>query len=201
MPMLIYSSEKFGSGATIELDNNEICIVSCARVGVRVRTHKKGALLGAFLGAILYHEKDIYKAAKTAQTLDALYPDYPDDLAFNNPVLKAFANAVWHCSSAAEVCAVLNEALEKAPQLANAVEDRAIERAFKAAQDWRPLELTSATYRVIYSDGVGQDTRLTPEEINRWVAASNKQDEGKPYRIIQVVDSTGAVVWPSSRKP
>ena len=28
----------------------------------------------------------------------------------NNPVLIVFANAIWHCRSAAEVCTVLNEA-------------------------------------------------------------------------------------------
>jgi hypothetical protein len=70
----------------------------------------------------------------------------------------------------------------------------------EAAKNWppkRPPELTPATYRVVYSDGASQETLLTPEEINRWATASNRDAEGKfPHRIIRVVNERGVVVWP-----
>ncbi|MGP0059165.1 MAG: hypothetical protein ACLPID_07755 [Beijerinckiaceae bacterium] len=119
MPKLVYSSETVGCGATIELDSTEICIISVAQSGVLVRSHKKqsqkwilGRLLGSFYGSKIYNQTDVYKAAKTALALADLYPEPNASLVFQNPVLSAFANAVWHCSSAAEVSVVLNEAYE-----------------------------------------------------------------------------------------
>src|SRR6266700_4004330 len=41
-------------------------------------------------------------------------------LCFKNPVLAAFSNAIWHCAAAAEVCATLNEAAAKTPELERA---------------------------------------------------------------------------------
>jgi hypothetical protein len=112
MPRLTYSSEKLGCGATIELDNNDICMISIARSGVLVRSCKKdywSRVFGSFFGPILYNEKNIYRAAKTAAFLDSNYPKVAG-LRFQNPVLTAFASAVWNCSSAAEVTIALNEA-------------------------------------------------------------------------------------------
>jgi hypothetical protein len=115
MPKLVYSSEKLGCGATIELDNGDICMISVARVGVLVRCYKKGMFLGSFFGAKLYNEKNVYRAAKTAAALDEKYPQVPS-LKFQNPVLTAFASAIWNCSSAAEVAIVLNEAADRPTQ-------------------------------------------------------------------------------------
>jgi hypothetical protein len=70
MPKLIYSNEKFGWGATIALDSGDVCIVSVAQAGVLVRSYKQnfiGRLLGSFIGTKLYEEKNVYKAAFTAQ--------------------------------------------------------------------------------------------------------------------------------------
>jgi hypothetical protein len=105
MPRLTYSSEKVGCGATIELDNGDTCMISVAQAGVLVRSYKKGfwsGILGSFLGPILYNEKSVYRAAKTAAALDSKYPTVAS-LKFRNPVLTAFASAVWNCSSAAGV--------------------------------------------------------------------------------------------------
>jgi hypothetical protein len=58
MPRLVYSSEKLGCGATIELDSGEICMISVARLGVLVRFYKTGrwnGLLGSFFGSVLYN--------------------------------------------------------------------------------------------------------------------------------------------------
>jgi hypothetical protein len=42
-----------------------------------------------------------------------MFPEGTPSLSFKNPVLSAFANAIWHCSSAAEVSIVLNEPLAR----------------------------------------------------------------------------------------
>ncbi len=113
MPELIYSSEKFGCGATIKLDSGEVCMISVAQSGVLVRSYRDGSFFGSWFGPILYNEKAVYKAARTAMTLALHYPDKTPLPTFQNPVLSAFANAVWHSSSAAEVSIVLNEASER----------------------------------------------------------------------------------------
>lgn len=71
----------------------------------------KKSKMGWF-GAKLFDESNVHKLAKTAQYLHAKYPDdlTPSDMW--NPVLKAFVNAVLHCSTIVEVTMVLNEAYE-----------------------------------------------------------------------------------------
>jgi hypothetical protein len=120
MPKLIRSSETVGCGATIELESEDICMISIAQSGVLVRSYRKGlfgALFGSFFGPVLYNEKNVYKAAQTAMALRSLFPNQNPTLIFLNSILSAFANAVWHCSSAAEVSIVLNEAIAKASPL------------------------------------------------------------------------------------
>jgi uncharacterized protein (UPF0248 family) len=55
--------------------------------------------------------------------------------------------------------------------------------------------MTPASYQVVYSDGVTQETRLIPSEIERWVCGSAKANASKPYRIVRIVDPQGEVVW------
>jgi hypothetical protein len=112
MPRLVFSSEKHGCGATIELDSQEICLVSVSQSGVLVRSSRgrfRRTLVG-IIGAILYSEKNVFKAAMTAAALDSLFPPKRIPLTFQNPVLGAFANAIWQCSSAADICVALNTA-------------------------------------------------------------------------------------------
>ncbi len=114
MPRLVYSNEKVGCGATIELDSSEICMISVAQAGVLVRSYRKGffgAVFGSYFGPTLYNEKNVYLAAKTAASLKSQFPEQISHLNFANPVLSAFANAIWNCASAAEVAVVLNEAI------------------------------------------------------------------------------------------
>lgn len=119
MPKLLRWSETAGCGATIELDNGEVVYVSIAQVSVLVRKWDLHggffkSLMSNFFGAKLYTESSVYKNAQTAQALSELFPDQSSDLPrFKNPVLAVFANAIWHCRSAAEVCTVLNEAADK----------------------------------------------------------------------------------------
>lgn len=111
MPKLVFSNEKFGCGATIKLDNGDTCMISVAQSGVLVRSYGSGFLdqiLGSFLGSELYREKNVYRAAIVARRLRYSTP-YVPELQFQNPVLMGFAQAVWHCSSAAEVAIEVNK--------------------------------------------------------------------------------------------
>jgi hypothetical protein len=65
-------------------------------------------------GVILYNEKNVYIAGKTAAALAVTFPERRTSITFENPVLAAFANAVCHCSTAAEVARTLNEAATNA---------------------------------------------------------------------------------------
>src|SRR3954453_11873666 len=164
MPKLIWSSETFGCGATIELDNKEVIILSIAQTGILVRRSDMQAgfikrILSSFFGPKLYNEQIVYKNARTARALSVMFPQETSALNFHNPFLGVFANAIWHCSSAAQVSIILNGACCQAPELDN--EDTAvIQQAFEAARNWPPTrgpEMTPATYQVIYSDGITQE--------------------------------------------
>jgi hypothetical protein len=92
----------------------------------------------------------------------------------------------------------LNETAAKIPQLEQEADTAALQKALEAAKNWppkRPPEMTPGNYRVIYSDGVTQETCLIPAEIEKWVIASNKAEADKPYRIVRVLDAQGHVVW------
>jgi TPR repeat protein len=112
MTKLLYYSERMGCGATLRLDSGEPCLISIAQSGVRVKKSRYG-----WLGAILYNETNIYLAAKTGLALDLLFPEKLVPITFQNPVLNAFTNAVWHCSTAAEVSVRLNKAVLDVEQI------------------------------------------------------------------------------------
>jgi hypothetical protein len=194
MPKLIYSSETLGCGATIELDSREICLVSVAQTGVLVRTYRKGRLFASFFGSILFNEKNVYKAAQTGLALTVIYPEQNPLLAFKSPMLAAYANAIWHCESAAKVAVALNEASENAASL------ETLAGAYAEANKEPPepsLERTVGTYRVMFSDGTSQETRFLPGEIAGWCNRLNMdQLAGKhPYRVVGVLNERGVVVW------
>ena len=122
MPKLLRSSETAGCGATIRLDSGEVVYVSIAQTSVLVRHwDMSGGLVKTFLsnffGPKLYKDGSIYRNGQTARALSMKFPEQTPELRFNNPVLAAFSNAIWHCASAAQVCVVLNEAAEKVPQV------------------------------------------------------------------------------------
>ena len=84
MPRLVYSSEKHGQGATIELDSKEVVVCSIAQMGVLVFLYNNKSLIGSILsnfwGARLYKQSDVYKNARTAEALSELYPDVAEPL-------------------------------------------------------------------------------------------------------------------------
>jgi hypothetical protein len=114
MPKILHFSERVGCGITVRLDSGESCLVSVAQTGVLVRKSRCG-----FFGAILYNEKNVYLAAKTGMALDQQFPTYILPVEIKNPVLRAFANVVWHCPTAATVARTLNEALNTKDAYAN----------------------------------------------------------------------------------
>ncbi len=110
-----YSSDSRtgGRGITVRFENGEPYILSIAQSGVRVRKTRDG-----FFGPTLYEEKVVYNSARTALALAYLYQDYLLPPGFNDPVLRAFANAIMHCGNCSEVSAVLNEAVARAEKRA-----------------------------------------------------------------------------------
>ena len=97
-----------GRWAVIRMPNGDPVWVSIAQEGILVKKSSSG-----ITGALLYEEKNIYKAARTAMALDASYPRYRTPEGMFNPVLKAFVNAIIHCDTLAEVSRVLNEAYQE----------------------------------------------------------------------------------------
>jgi hypothetical protein len=116
MPRLLFFSDSSvaGCGATIRLDSGEPCLVSCAQTGVRVKKSRLG-----FFGPVLYNEKNTYQAASTAKALSVLFPNSLLPPGFTNPVLRAFTNAILHCSTCAEVATTLNQATARVETHAN----------------------------------------------------------------------------------
>jgi len=99
--------DRKGRWANIRMDNGDPCWVSIAQTGILEKKSKVG-----FLGAILYEEKDIYKAAKNAQALSDKYLNNLTPEEMWNPVFKSIVNAILHCNNLPEVTLVLNEACE-----------------------------------------------------------------------------------------
>jgi hypothetical protein len=111
MPKLLRSSET--TGATIELDSGEAVHVSIAQDGVLVRCWSGGffkTLMTGLFGRNLYSEASTDKNAKIARALSTMFPDQAAELQFKNPMLAAFANAIWHCGSVVKVRGILEDA-------------------------------------------------------------------------------------------
>lgn len=136
MPKLIFSSETSGCGATIRVNSGEEIAISIAQAGVRVRSTK--GFLGSFFGATLYEEKNVYKAA---MALYAEFPTVSELPKFKNPVLAAFATAVWYCPSAARVSLLLNRTAEQDKP----VETITQKAALKAVADYGSIMETQGT--------------------------------------------------------
>jgi hypothetical protein len=120
MPILLQSSETVGCGATIKLDNGDVVYVSVAGSTVSVRQWDLRdvftTLISQLLGRKLYRVRGSAKNERAAASLEQMYPEQAAALPqFYEPLLAAFANAVWHCGSADEVRDVLREAAAKGP--------------------------------------------------------------------------------------
>ena len=94
-----------GVGATIKLDNGDVCVLSLAQIGVRVARRRS-----MFSSPVIYSEKDATRAARCGIALTVLFPEIAFPGTTRNPVLRAYANAIWHCADADEVTRTLYEA-------------------------------------------------------------------------------------------
>jgi hypothetical protein len=106
-------SPKLGCGANVRFANGEPCMLSIAQSGVWVKKSRFG-----LFGAVLYNEKNAFINAQRTGALAYLFPNkqFPDGI--SNLSLRAFFNAILHCSNAAEVCITLNQAVELAERRA-----------------------------------------------------------------------------------
>lgn len=172
-------------------------MVSLAQSGALVRLNR--GLLGSFFGPVLYREKSLYKTVSTGIMLALEYPDKTPMLPqFKNPVLASYANAVWHCSTAAAVAVAINQAAQRAER-EDVTDAASMLAAFENAKNWKPSSPQPLTCTVIFSDGKTQETRLMPYEVATWPVESNSlfEREGRPYRIIRIVNEDESTLWSS----
>lgn len=94
--------------SNVRMDNDDPVFVSVAQTGVLVKRSRLG-----WFGPKLYQSRTVHDAAETAMALDSLYPEYVVPDGMTNASLRAFTNAVLHCSSTTDVVHVLNTAREK----------------------------------------------------------------------------------------
>lgn len=92
-----------GVWSNIRMENNNPCWIGFAQTGVRVKKSKVG-----MFGKTLY-EKNASDSANTALALSKLYGDDLTPSEMRHPLLKAFTNAVLHCSNLEEVISILND--------------------------------------------------------------------------------------------
>jgi hypothetical protein len=172
-------------------------MVSLAQSGALVRLNR--GLLGSLFGPVLYREKSLHKAASTGIMLALEYPDKTPLLPqFKSPVLASYANAVWHCSTAAAVAVAINQAAQRAER-EDVIDAASMLAAFERAKNWKPSGPQSLTCTAIFSDGKTQETRLMAYEVATWPVESNSlfEREGRPYRIIRIVNEGGSTLWSS----
>ena len=153
-------------GATIRLDSGDEITVSIAKAGVLVRSTT--GFLGSFFGAKLYEEKNIDKNVRTVLSLRLSYPNQVPELGFRNPNLRAFANAIWHCRTAAEVRVVLNQAASKVLSPQEAAYAVALQEAVIETSKTRPKhppEQAPADCRVEDSNAVTEQHDAAPSEL------------------------------------
>ena len=117
MTKLLYFSEKKGLGVTLRLDSGEPCTISIAQWNATAQgsVRARKSRIGLF-GKILYDEKDQWQAAMTSAELEKRFPENLLPITIEHAVLRAYANAIWRCSSAVEVARLLNEVTEKIKQ-------------------------------------------------------------------------------------
>jgi hypothetical protein len=98
----------WGVGATIRLDNGDVCVLSLAATSVLVRKRRS-----AFSSETLYWEKDRSTIFRAVLALRVLYPTIAFPGKTKDRRLVAFANAIWHCDSAQQVASALKGANAK----------------------------------------------------------------------------------------
>ena len=106
--LIRYADTKVSSWSRIDLANGDPIWISVANAGIVVKKSRMG-----IMGAQLYNESNVYKAAMTAKSLDAQIIEYTTPSDMTNPVLRSFTQMALNCESAAEISARLNEGLDE----------------------------------------------------------------------------------------
>ncbi len=209
MPKLLYSSEKWGCGVTIQLDNKDVIIVSIdqGELLVRNKDHHEGflkAITNNWNGPAIYRSKDQYKTAKIAETFDIAFLENIPGVVLHNPVLSSFAKAICQCSSADEVELLLHKFEPSAEQVKALAwsftnDDTLSFYKFALRPDWKKtfVERGCNLYNVILSDDRIVRKLLTRDELTTWPSGANKQFEvdHKPLRIVRLENLDGVTVW------
>ncbi len=207
MPKLLYSSEKWGCGVTIQLDNKDVIIVSIdqGELLVRNKDHREGFLktiTSNLNGPAIYRSKNQYKTAKIAEHLDIAFREDIPGVVLHNPVLSSFAKAICQCSSADEVELLLHKfepSVEEVKALAWSVTNDDTLSFYKLAlsHDWKKTLRGCNLYNVILSDDRIVRKFLTRDELATWPSGANKQFEvdHKPLRIVRLENLDGVTVW------
>jgi hypothetical protein len=100
---------------------------------------------------------------------------------------------------------VLGLTLAVIMKVADAIQDlpwferRRLQKAFDAANNWKPStppERTPTFHHVEYADGSSTWKALTPIEIAEWAARPDH-----PHPIVRIVDTKGIVVWKAGSSP
>ncbi len=89
--------DRKGRWGNIRMDNGDPCWVGIAQTGILVKKSKIG-----IFGARLYEEKNVYKAARTAQALSEQFLGDLTPDGMWNLVLKSIVNAILHCGNLGE---------------------------------------------------------------------------------------------------
>lgn len=105
--LIRYLDGKIGCWSRVKLENGNHIWISVAQTGVIVKKSRLG-----LMGAKLYIETNVYRAAKTAKALDEQINEYVTPSKMTNPVLRAFTQVALECKSAAQLSVRLNRALE-----------------------------------------------------------------------------------------
>jgi hypothetical protein len=156
-------SPALGCGANVRFENGEPCMLSIAQSGIRVKKSRFG-----LLGAVLYEEKNAYINAQRTGALAYLFPDkrFPDGI--SSPNLRAFLNAILHCSSAAQVSETLNRAIELAEQHAGC---KLVEMPTSAFPEWSLPSKPEASNKPITGNKAVEAVERLGELIQRYPLA------------------------------
>jgi hypothetical protein len=203
-------NENWGCDAGIMLDSRDAVVVSIVRGELFVRQHRESlwkTLAQSVTGRGLHISHDTYKNAKMAKVLDAMFPQRVPGLSAKNPVLSAFANAIWHCPSVREV-EMLFRSCEPPPDEASTSPWRSTdEYAFYALAlqpNWREtfIEGGYALYTVVWADDKKDKKLLRKEVVSAWAKEVNEglAADNKPYRIMRLETSDGVTVWKEQAK-
>lgn len=101
--LIRYMDSSMGCWSRVDCENGDPIWIGIAQTGILVKKSKLG-----FMGAQLFHEQDLHKIGEICNKLSLLIEqdNLPPDI--QNPVLRLFTQICLNCSSALEVCNVLN---------------------------------------------------------------------------------------------